>query len=71
MRTEVRLVVAGSGPLSPDSGWVRHNQGAYNWGAGPGRYTTSAITAMDANAKIQIAASTCTDLVFDIVGYYV
>jgi hypothetical protein len=31
---------------------------------------TSAITAMDANAKIQVATSASTEVVIDIVGYH-
>jgi hypothetical protein len=40
------------------------------WGAGSGRYTTTAICALDANARIQVSASASTDLVLDVVGYY-
>lgn len=40
------------------------------WGGSTGRFTTSALTALDAAAKIQVNASAPTDLVIDIVGYY-
>lgn len=40
------------------------------WGTGSGRYTTTTICALDAAAKIQASASTTTDLVLDVVGYY-
>ena len=40
------------------------------WGAGSGRYTAFAITALGANASLQVAASAKTDVVLDVVGYY-
>lgn len=40
------------------------------WGAGSGRFTSSTISAVDAQTRIQVAASAATDLVLDVVGYY-
>jgi hypothetical protein len=40
------------------------------WGKGSGRYSTTAVTAIDANATLQVAASSTTDIVLDVVGYY-
>ena len=40
------------------------------WGAGSGRYTGFAISALGSNATIQVAASATTDVVLDVVGYY-
>jgi hypothetical protein len=40
------------------------------WGAGSGRYTAFAITALGTNASLQVAASAKTDVVLDVVGYY-
>ena len=40
------------------------------WGAGAGRWTASAVTALGAGGNVQVQASVATDLVLDIVGYY-
>lgn len=40
------------------------------WGGDAGRFTTSAITALSPTATLQVAASSSTDLVLDVVGYY-
>lgn len=40
------------------------------WGGNAGRFTTSAVTAVDANAFVQIHASRQTHVVIDVVGYY-
>jgi len=40
------------------------------WGGSAGRFTASAVTALDALAQVQVNASLPTDLVIDVVGYY-
>jgi hypothetical protein len=40
------------------------------WGTGSGRYTASTVTALDAAARCQVAASALTNVVLDVVGYY-
>jgi hypothetical protein len=40
------------------------------WGGSAGRFTTLAMTSLDALAKVQVSASLQTDLVLDVVGYY-
>ena len=40
------------------------------WGGSVARFTTLAVTAVDAQARVQINASARTDLVLDIIGYY-
>lgn len=40
------------------------------WGAGSGRWTATAVTALDSQARIQVNASAQTDIVLDVVGYY-
>lgn len=52
------------------NGAARPSANTAVWGAGSGRYTTTAICALDAAAKIQASASNTTDLVLDVVGYY-
>ena len=52
------------------NGATRPSANTAVWGTGSGRYTTTAICALDAAAKIQASASNTTDLVLDVVGYY-
>ena len=52
------------------NGVTRPSGNTMVWGAGSGRYTTLALTAVDATGKIQVAASNPTDIVLDVVGYY-
>ena len=52
------------------NGVARPSANTMVWGAGSGRYTTLALTALDATGKIQVAASSQTDIVLDVVGYY-
>lgn len=40
------------------------------WGGSAGRFTTSTVTALDAQARCQVAASASTNVVIDVVGYY-
>lgn len=40
------------------------------WGGSAGRFSTFALTAVDATAKVQVSANLQTDLVLDVVGYY-
>jgi hypothetical protein len=40
------------------------------WGAGSGRSTSSTISAVDAQTRIQVVASASTDVVIDVLGYY-
>ncbi len=40
------------------------------WGGNAGRFTTTAVTALDANASVQVHASLRTNVVIDVVGYY-
>ena len=40
------------------------------WGGSAGRFTTSAVTAIDSMLQVQIVASLKTDVVIDVVGYY-
>ena len=40
------------------------------WGGSAGRFTASAVTALDSLAQVQVNASLPTDLVIDVVGYY-
>jgi hypothetical protein len=52
------------------NGAARPSGNTLVWGAGNGRWTTTAISGLDANARLQVAASASTDLVLDVVGYY-
>lgn len=52
------------------NGTTRPQANAMVWGTGSGRYCTMTTTAVDAAAKIQIAASASTDVVLDVIGYY-
>jgi hypothetical protein len=40
------------------------------WGGNTGRFTATAVTALDNDAKVKVQASMQTDLVLDVVGYY-
>ena len=40
------------------------------WGGSAGRFTATAVTALDAQARVQVNASARTDLVIDVVGFY-
>jgi hypothetical protein len=40
------------------------------WGAGAGRWTATAVSALDSQARVQVNVSAQTDLVLDVVGYY-
>ncbi len=40
------------------------------WGAGAGRWTVTAVSALDSQARVQVNVSAQTDLVLDVVGYY-
>lgn len=40
------------------------------WGGSTGRFSATALSALDAQARVQVSASLATDLVLDVVGYY-
>lgn len=40
------------------------------WGGATGRFTATATSALDAQARIQVLANLATDVVIDVVGYY-
>jgi hypothetical protein len=40
------------------------------WGGSTGRFSSLAVSALDANAKCQVSSSVGTDFVLDVVGYY-
>lgn len=40
------------------------------WGGAAGRFSATAVSALDSQARIQVAASHPTDIVVDVVGYY-
>ncbi|MCU1448293.1 MAG: hypothetical protein JWP02_463 [Acidimicrobiales bacterium] len=40
------------------------------WGGSTGRFSSLAVSALDASAKCQVSSSVGTDFVLDIVGYY-
>jgi hypothetical protein len=40
------------------------------WGGNAQRFTATGVTALDPTAKAQVQASATTDLVLDVVGYY-
>ena len=40
------------------------------WGGSAGRFATSTISALDSQARIQVAASVSTNIVIDVTGYY-
>ncbi|HMJ79070.1 MAG TPA: hypothetical protein VK507_24000 [Iamia sp.] len=40
------------------------------WGGPAGRFAATAVSALDAQARIKIDASHATDVVIDVVGYY-
>lgn len=40
------------------------------WGGSAGRFSTLAVTALDAKARVQVVANLKTDLVVDVVGWY-
>lgn len=52
------------------AGAARPQANTLVWGGSAGRFTTSATSALDAQARIQVAASASTNLVIDVVGYY-
>jgi hypothetical protein len=40
------------------------------WGGATGRFTGTAVTAVDAQARVKVDASHATNIVLDVVGYY-
>ena len=40
------------------------------WGGSSGRFAATAVSAVDAQARIQVSASLETDVVIDVVGFY-
>ena len=63
--------VAGSGNLTVWArGLPKPASNAMVWGGTSGRASTQAVTAVDGNARMTVQASIATDLVLDVVGYY-
>lgn len=52
------------------AGAARPQANTLVWGGSAGRFTTSTISALDTQARIQVAASASTNVVIDVVGYY-
>ena len=52
------------------AGATRPQSNTLVWGGSAGRFTTSTVTALDAQARCQASASIATNLVIDVVGYY-
>jgi hypothetical protein len=52
------------------AGAARPQANTLVWGGSAGRFTTSTISALDGQARIQVAASASTNVVIDVVGYY-
>jgi len=62
---------AGSGNVTIWAhGRVRPASNTMVWGGTAGRASTQAVSAVDANAKVNVQANLATDLVLDVVGYY-
>ena len=40
------------------------------WGGSTARFTATAVSALDVNAKVLVSSSLQTDIVLDVVGYY-
>jgi hypothetical protein len=40
------------------------------WGGSAGRFTATALSALDAQARIKVGASLSTNIILDVVGYY-
>lgn len=51
-------------------GTARPSANAMVWGGTAGRFASTAITRISATGKVNVAASTSTDLALDVVGYY-
>ena len=52
------------------NGVARPTANTMVWGAGAGRWTATAVSAVDSQARVQVNVSAKTDLVLDVVGYY-
>ncbi len=52
------------------AGAARPSANTMVWGGSAGRFTASAISSLDAQARVQVSASLSTDVVLDVVGYY-
>jgi hypothetical protein len=51
------------------NGVARPQANTMVWGGSAGRFSTFAVTAVDAAAKVRVFSSIATDLVLDVVGY--
>ena len=52
------------------AGAARPQSNTMVWGGSAGRFTATAVTALDSQARCQVLASHSTNLVVDVVGYY-
>ena len=52
------------------NGVARPSANSVVWGGTAGRFTATALTALDSQARVQVNSSQVTDLVIDVVGYY-
>lgn len=52
------------------AGSPRPSANAMVWGGSAGRFASTAITRISAAGKVNVAASSSTDLALDVVGYY-
>ena len=52
------------------NGAARPSSNTMVWGGDAGRFSTLAVTALDASGKAQVLSSVTTDVVIDVVGYY-
>ena len=52
------------------NGQARPSGNTLVWGGNAGRFSTLAVTRVDANALCQVFGSLKTDLTVDVVGYY-
>jgi hypothetical protein len=63
--------VSGNGNLTIwANGVAKPNANNMVWGGSTGRFSSLALTAVDAAARVQVEASIQTDFVLDIVGYH-
>lgn len=52
------------------NGATRPQSNTMVWGGSVGRFSTSALTALDAAGKVQVSCSVQTDVIIDVVSYY-
>jgi len=69
----VLLVNAGNGNGNATvwaNGVAKPQANTMVWGGSTGRFTATAVSAVDPQARIQFSASLTTDVVIDVVGFY-